>query len=279
MSRVLLTGSTGFVGAQVLKSLLSEGVEVTATLRPGQTPPKGVTPIYTPDLFAERASFWQDACAGHGAVIHVAWYAEPGQYLQSTRNLDCLAGTIQLFQGAMSAGVAHFQGIGTCFEYDLATEALARHTPLAVSAPLKPATAYGAAKAATYLALSRNCGNMAFAWSRLFYLQGAGEDARRLVPYIHEQLAAGALVELTSGVQWRDFLDVAEAGRQIAEVTLRGLTGPINICSGQAITIAELALNIATRFGRPDLIRLGALPDRADDPPYVVGLPSLKARS
>ena len=279
MSRVLLTGSTGFVGAQVLKSLLAEGAEVTATLRPGQTPPKGVTPIYTPDLFAERASFWRDACAGHTSVIHVAWYAEPGKYLQSARNLDCLAGTVQLFQGAISAGVTHFQGIGTCFEYDLATEALARQTPLTVSAPLAPATPYGAAKAATYLALSRNCGSMGFAWSRLFYLQGAGEDPRRLVPYIHAQLAAGALVELTSGIQLRDFLDVAEAGRQIAEVTLHGLTGPLNICSGQAVTVAELALSIATRYGRPDLVRLGARPDRADDPHYVVGLPSLKARS
>lgn len=269
--RVLLTGATGFVGTQVLRALRAAGTEVTATLRPGQQL-DGVTPLFTPDLFAEPAEFWEAATRGHHGVIHLAWYAEPGQYLHSPRNLDCLAGTIRLAQGAMAAGVPHLQGIGTCFEYDLRAVA----APLAPDAPLIPATPYGAAKAAAYLALSRQ--PLPLAWSRLFYLHGEGEDSRRLVPYLHDRLARGEPVELTSGTQVRDFLDVAEAGRQIAEVTLRGLTGPMNICSGVPITIAALAQSIAERHGRPDLIRLGARPDRADDPLYVVGRPSLKAQ-
>lgn len=276
MTRLLLTGATGFVGRQVLRALRAQGVKVTATLRPGQPAPEGVTPLRTPDLFAEPAAFWAAACQDHDAVIHVAWYAEPGRYLHAAHNLDCLAGTIRLAQGAAAAGIAHFQGIGTCFEYDLETEALARHVPLATDAPLRPVTAYGGAKAAAFLALSRQAGPMAFAWSRLFYLHGEGEDPRRLVPYIHAQLAGGLPVELTSGGQWRDFLDVREAGRQIAAVTLNGLTGPINICSGKGVTVAALAQAIARDYGRPDLVRLGARPDRADDPPYVVGAPSLK---
>ena len=270
--KVFLTGARGFVGTQVLRALRAEGAEVTATLRPGQAL-EGVRPLVTPDLFAESAAFWETACKGHDAVIHVAWYAEPGVYLQSPKNLDCLVGTIRLAQGAMAAGVGHLQGVGTCFEYDLR----AGTAPLAVDAPLLPATPYGAAKAAAFLALSRQA--LPFAWSRLFYLHGAGEDPRRLVPYLHAQLQKGAPVELTSGTQVRDFLNVAEAGRQIAEVTLKGLTGPQNICSGQPVTVAALALSIAESYGRRDLIRLGARPDRADDPPHVVGLPSLKALS
>jgi nucleoside-diphosphate-sugar epimerase len=278
MTRILLTGSTGFVGSQVLSALLEEGSEVTVTLRPGQKPPSGVKSIYISDLFAETADFWKAACENHSKVIHVAWYTEPGRYLHSTRNLDCLAGTIRLAQGAMAAGVTHFQGIGTCFEYDLKTEALARRNPLAVDDPLAPATLYGAAKAAAFIALSRNTGHMNFAWSRLFYLHGTGEDSRRLVPYIHAQLSAGKPVELTTGSQWRDFLDVTEAGRQIAAVTLKGMTGAQNICSGHPITVADLAMSIANVYRRKDLVRLGARPDRADDPPFVVGIPSMKAR-
>lgn len=268
--RVLLTGARGFVGTQVLRALIGQGAEVTATLRPGQELP-GVQPLVTPDLFAEDTAFWERAARGQDAVIHVAWYAEPGAYLQSPRNLDCLAGTIRLFKGVRAAGGAHLQGIGTCFEYDLR----GLSAPIPLDAPLVPATPYGAAKAAAFLALSRLPG--AFAWSRLFYLHGEGEDPRRLVPYIHAQLRKGEPVELTSGTQVRDFLDVAKAGWQIAEVTRQGLTGPLNICSGRPITVAALALSIAESYGRPDLIRLGARLDRADDPPYVVGLPSLKA--
>lgn len=268
--RVLLTGATGFVGRQVLKALREAGADITATLRPGQVL-AGVERLETTDLFAESSAFWEKAAHGHEAVIHLAWYAEPGLYLQSPRNLDCLTGTIRLAQGAMAAGVRHFQGIGTCFEYDLR----AATGPIAPDAPLIPAAPYGAAKAAAYLALSRQA--LALAWSRLFYLHGEGEDSRRLVPYLHARLARGEPVELTSGTQVRDFLDVAEAGRQIAEVTLTGRTGPLNICSGVPVTVAALAYEIAGLYGRPDLIRLGARPDRADDPLYVVGRPSLKA--
>jgi dTDP-6-deoxy-L-talose 4-dehydrogenase (NAD+) len=276
MTRVLLTGATGFVGRQVLRHLLSAGAEVTVTLRPGVPAPSGVSVIRSTDIFAEDAAFWQRACAGHDAVTHVAWYAEPGKYLHSPLNLDCLAGTVRLAQGAAAAGVAHLVGVGTCVEYDLTTEAVARHEPLSVTAPLGPLTPYAAAKAAAFTALSKNLPGMGFGWCRLFYLYGEGEDPRRLVPYVRQQLAAGLPVELTSGQQVRDFLDVAEAGRQIARATLDRLTGPLNICSGTPVTVADLAAGIARDYGRPDLLRLGARPDRADDPPFVVGLPSLR---
>jgi dTDP-6-deoxy-L-talose 4-dehydrogenase (NAD+) len=277
MKRVLLTGATGFVGRQILRALVASGAKVTATLRPGQQVPDGTTALVTPDLFAEGRDFWQRSCQGQDAVVHSAWYAEPGAYLHSPKNLHCLAGTLRLAEGAMAAGVGHFQGIGSCFEYDLASPSVSRREPLSPLSPLNPATPYGAAKAAAFIALSRQNGPMQFAWSRLFYLFGEGEDPRRLVPYVESQIAKGEPVELSSGRQIRDFLDVAEAGRQIAAVTAQGLAGPLNICSGQAVTVAALAQAIADRHGRPDLIRLGARPERADDPPFVVGVPSMKA--
>lgn len=282
MKRVLLTGATGFVGRQVLRHLVAGGAQVTVTLRPGAALPEGaVAAVCSADLFAESADFWQSACAGQEAVAHVAWYAEPGKYLTSPQNLTCLAGTLHLAQGAAAAGVRHFTGVGTCFEYDLKTEALARQEALTVDAPLGPATPYGAAKAATWLALSRALPGMGmgFAWCRLFYLFGEGEDPRRLVPYVHAQLCAGLPVELTSGQQGRDFLDVTDAGRQIAEVVLTGREGALNICSGTPVTVAALARRIAEDYGRGDLIRLGARPDRVDDPSYVVGVPSLPVRA
>ena len=133
-----------------------------------------------------------------------------------------------------------------------------------------------AAKAAAYLALATQSGGMKFAWSRLFYLYGEGEDDRRLVPYIHSQLSKGAPVELTSGENWCDFLNVKEAGSQIANVTLNNIIGPLNICSGIPITVAKLAETIALKYNRPDLIKLGSIPNRVGQPRYLVGIPSLK---
>jgi nucleoside-diphosphate-sugar epimerase len=48
------------------------------------------------------------------------------------------------------------------------------------------------------------------------------------------------------------------------------VTGPINIGRGEGHSVAELALTLGRLAGQPALVRLGALPDRLDDPPYLV---------
>ena len=82
-------------------------------------------------------------------------------------------------------------------------------------------------------------------WCRLFYLFGEGEDPRRLVPYVRAKLKAGEPAELSSGTQIRDFLDVREAGRMIVETALGPVQGPVNICSGQPVTVRQIAEAIA----------------------------------
>ena len=270
---VLLTGATGFVGRQVHKALVAEGAAVRVVLRTG-TETRLVAPaesiVTTHDLFAEKAPWWAQACAGIDAVVHAAWYAEPGSYLHSPKNQDCLNGTLELARGAIAAHVRRFVGIGTCFEYDVAAGLLTTRTRL------DPQTPYAAAKASAFRALSEllPARGVSFAWCRLFYLHGEGEDERRLVPYLRRRLSRGEPAELTSGTQVRDFLDVAQAGRMIAGVALGTQHGPVNVCSGVPVTVRELAERISDEYGgRRHLLRFGARPDNAFDPPRVVGVP------
>ncbi len=271
MRRVLLTGATGFVGRQVLLDLLYRGVEVHIVLRPSKTIPDGVAAAYvTDDLFCEDQAFWHAACEGIDSLLHVAWYAEPGKYLTSSQNLACMAGTLRMAECAASAGVKRFVGVGSCFEYDLNAGYLRTSTPLLPNSP------YGAAKAGTYLALSRALPQLglSFAWCRLFYLYGEGEDSRRLIPYLRACMASGTPADLTLGNQVRDYMDVEEAGRRIAEVTLSDAQGAFNISSGVPITVRQIAQQIADEFGRPDLLRFGARPDMPEDPKFVIGEPT-----
>ena len=273
MSLVLLTGSTGFVGRQILKVLQEKGHQVRLIIRDDSQSRianmKGVERIvHTPNLFSQSSSWWEGVCAGVDIVIHCAWYAEPGQYLQSDKNLECLVGSISLAKGAADAGVKKFVGIGTCFEYEMSRR------PLSVCDPLRPLSPYAASKAATYLALSQYFlqRSLGFIWCRLFYLFGEDEDPRRFIPYLHKQLSSGKVAELTSGDQVRDFINVADAAEKIVEAAFSSMTGAINICSGEPISIRQLAEKIADTYNARLLLNFGARPDNLVDPPYVVGV-------
>lgn len=272
-SKVLLTGATGFVGRQVFEALLAHGREIRLVVRAGDQRKVDYTGraesiVTTSDLFSETPAWWERTCKGIDLVIHVAWYAEPGKYLQSECNIDCLAGTLNLAKACVHSGVRRFVGVGTCVEYDLTLGYVSTQTPL------NPNTPYAAAKAATFLALSRYLpsAGVEFAWCRLFYLYGEGEDERRLVPYLRSRLAAGQPAELTTGTQIRDFMDVRQAGQMIADAALSNHQGPINICSGTPITVRKLAEQIADEYGRRDLLHFGGRPDDIGDPPCVFGI-------
>jgi dTDP-6-deoxy-L-talose 4-dehydrogenase (NAD+) len=271
--RVLLTGASGFVGRQILKHLLNQDFEVDLVIRNEsnielEDIAKCASVVFTNDLFAENEGWWVKTFENIDTVIHAAWFTKPGEYLESPKNYECMQGTLKMARGSIDAGVRRFIGIGTCFEYDLNYELLTFDTPL------KPATPYARAKVSTFKGLTElfSAGGVEFAWCRLFYLYGEGENSKRLVPYIRSMLEMDAEVELSDGNQIRDYLDVQEAGRLIVGVARSASQGPINICSGIPITVRELAEGIAVKSGKQELLRFGARPNLKSDPPRIVGV-------
>jgi nucleoside-diphosphate-sugar epimerase len=270
---VTLTGATGFVGRQILGNLLERGCSVRVLVRdPSRlhdVPARGALEVVqTPDLFAEVSDRLEELLEGSETLVHAAWHAEPGEYATSPLNLACLTGTLNLASAFAAVGGKRFVGVGTCAEYDPSAGLMTTDTPLA------PNTLYAACKASAFQVLRSFLGtkDMSFAWCRIFYLYGEGEDERRLVPYIRRQLGAGQDVLLSHGDQVRDFLDVKDAARMIADVALGQQQGAVNICSGEAVTVRQLAERIADEYGRRELLRFGARPENIFDPPRVVGV-------
>jgi len=273
LGTVLLTGANGFVGRQIFRAFQARGVPLRLVLRPNRKEMfanlSGIESIHlSDDMFAESRQWWCDVTRDIDMIVHSAWYTEPGKYLISPLNVQCLQGTLTLAQAAAATGVRRFMGIGTCLEYDLSDGYLS------VETRLDPRTPYAAAKAASFLMLSNyfRQEGVSFAWGRLFFLYGEGEDPRRLVPYIRSQLAQNKPAALTSGEQVRDYMDVQDAAEMIVNAALTDISGPLNISSGKGRTVRELAEEIAAEFGRPDLLHFGAKKDRANDPPCIVGI-------
>lgn len=279
MSRVILvTGGSGFVGRQILKALSGQNVRLRLVAREPTRLAftsnwKNIERIIpTPDLFAEPTAWWQETCTGVDTLIHAAWYAEPGLYLHSPLNLDCLIGTLQMAKGAVASKIRRFVGLGTCLEY------AASDLPHAWNAPLLPQSPYAGAKAAAYSALAQCLPSQGveFCWCRLFHLYGEGEASRRLVPYLRTRLASGEVALLSQGTQTLDFMDVTQAGKMVADIALSDVQGATNVSTGSPITLKQMAERIADEYGRRDLLRFGAHPDNPASPPYLVGIPGQK---
>ncbi len=277
MIRILITGANGFVGRQIIRSLDSSGVDLIPVMRDGNLHElsglSNVRKIITSkDLFSEEEVWWEEQCQDIDVVIHAAWYVEAGKYQDSTKNIDCLIGSLRLAKGAAKAGVSRFLGLGTCAEYDTT------QGKLTIETPLKPLTTYATTKASLFTILSEWLPRQSvnFAWIRLFYLYGEGEDSSRLVPYVRSQISQGKFVDLTSGEQVRDFMDVIEVGKKIAKISLSNQNGPINLCSGVPITVRQLVEKIADEYGRKDLLRFGVRADNPFDPPCVIGVPNVQ---
>ena len=275
MTKILVTGAGGFVGRQICDALKQSGQDVIALLRTGDDQAKAIPSRTTDDLFSETDANLQKLLDDVHTVVHSAWYAEPGKYETSLKNLDCLAGTVRLAKAATEVGVQRFVGLGTCVEYDFQWAEQQNAFPLEPDAKLGPTSVYGSAKVAAYYALSRAFieAGISFVWCRLFFLFGAGEDDRRLLPYVLNRVSEDKTVDLTEGHQVRDFLDVSEAGRMIADVATGDGIGPFNICSGRATTVRDFILSQVPEEADRELLRFGARDMRPGEPPCIVGLP------
>ena len=44
-------------------------------------------------FFLKNLEWWEKNLTGINTIIHTAWYAEPGLYLNSKKNNECFLGT------------------------------------------------------------------------------------------------------------------------------------------------------------------------------------------
>lgn len=253
MSRVLVTGATGFIGRHVVEPLREAGHDVRAV---GSGDADLLDPRATERLVEEARA---------DVLVHLAWYAEPGAFWTSDENLRWVGASLGLLHAFAAAGGRRAVVAGTCAEYDWSHALLSeRETPLA------PSTLYGECKHALHR-IAERWGGLSLAWGRVFFLYGPGEHPARLVSSVAGALARGEPAPCSSGEQVRDFLHVADVGRAFAALAGSEVEGPVNVASGEGVSVRDVVTTLGELAGRPELIQLGALPQRSGEPPELVG--------
>jgi nucleoside-diphosphate-sugar epimerase len=257
VTRVLVTGATGYIGRHAVAALERRGHEVVAV-------GSKQADLLAPDG-AERAVALADA----DTLLHLAWYAEHGRFWTAPENLDWVGASLRLLRAFAAAGGRRAVIAGSCAEYGW--ERLDGPCVEGVT-PLAPATLYGAAKHATHVAAAAYAAQegLSLAWGRVFFSFGPGEAPGRLVAAVARGLLAGEEVPVSEGSQVRDFIAVEELGAAFAALVSSEVEGAVNVASGRGVPVREIVAMVAREAGREDLVRPGALPTRPDDPPLLV---------
>jgi dTDP-6-deoxy-L-talose 4-dehydrogenase (NAD+) len=234
--KVAVTGARGFIGRHVLRELEQRGVEVIATERPGVARDRPVTAnvrwvaldIATPpeDSFA--------VLQRPDVLLHLAWDGLPN-YRSLAHLQNELPRQYSFLSNVISHGLPALVAVGTCLEYGQQSGGLA------ASQETRPTTAYGSAKDSLRKQLQslRSVHPYKLAWARLFYMYGDDQPATSLFPLLKAAVAAGQKqFPMSGGEQLRDYLPVREVARRLADLAVNpGDPGPINVCSGQPVSV------------------------------------------
>jgi nucleoside-diphosphate-sugar epimerase len=239
--KVLLTGSTGFVGRHVVNYLLQKNVTLitTSTSNPDlKTYPelKKIKHVKC-DLAVSKRNFF-DFFEKPDILIHLAWKGLPN-YDKPFHFEKNLFNDFAFIKNMVENGLKRVVVSGTCFEYGKKEGCLSEETET------MPKTSYAFAKDSLRKMLeqlSREC-SFSLLWIRLFYMYGTGQNPKSLLPMLESAIKRGDReFNLAPASIARDYLPIEKVAKNIAELSLkRSITGIINNCSGKPTTIGELA--------------------------------------
>lgn len=240
MSRAIVTGAGGFIGANLVRRLMADGDDVVAFVRPGADEWR-LADIDVAQIEVDLRD--GDAVAravGSVAPTRVFHLAAHGAYSwqRDAREMIAVnvAGTSALLDALAGRGDAVVVHAGTSSEYGF------KDSPPAEDALLEPNSRYAVTKAAaTHLCA---LAHVPTATLRLYSAYGPWEDRRRLVPQLVEHAMSGSLPPLVSDAIARDFVfvdDVCEAFVLAASRLEAGAdVGVLNVGAGRQVPLREL---------------------------------------
>jgi len=253
--KILLTGSTGFIGNAFLRLAISKGYKVGALILPGLKIPEDLENNPKVHWFIgslnkvdwkEIEKFNPDVC------LHTAWITTPGVYLHSPENYAFAKESLEFIRNAARCGVKNVIVTGTCVEYKQSEKPLNED-----NSPIEPQTIYSKCKHQLHLDLIASAKEIGFnlVWTRIFYPYGIGEHPDRLCSFIIRKLLKNENVELKTPDSAKDYIYITDIAEALLIIIEKKFSGTINIGSGQSVTVREIAELIGTILDKKHLIK------------------------
>ena len=265
---VLVTGAGGYIGRHVVLALLERGVHVKALdLRLDGVDPRAER--VAADLFSADPEIY-DRLGRPDVVLHMAW--RDGFKHNSPAHLDDLPAHFHLIENLLAGGLKHLAVMGTMHEVGY------WEGPIDETSPCRPASLYGISKNALRetAALLAGQHDALLQWIRAYYIVGDDKFGNSIFSKLLAAAEEGRTTfPFTTGKNRYDFISVDELARQIAAIVDQTeVTGVINACTGEPVSLAERVEAYIRDNGLDITLEYGVFPDRPYDSPGVWGDPT-----
>jgi UDP-glucose 4-epimerase len=262
--KILITGSSGFIGANLLNTLKSENFDIAVIDRSNNPNLKNVTK-YVGDIcdysFVEKAVLDFQP----GKVFHLAGYknrASNVEELSLSLRVN-LMGTLNLYQALTKvSALESIIALGTTDEYGI-------HNSFRESSIENPISPYGFSKlCGTQLAqFFYRSFNLPVIILRPTIAYGPHQANDMFIPSLINTLIVNKDFKMTEGNQLRDFIyisDLVEAMLVISEN--QNCNGEIfNVGYGESLMLKDVASTIASDLNKEHLLKLGSIPYRQNE--------------
>jgi dTDP-6-deoxy-L-talose 4-dehydrogenase (NAD+) len=271
--KILVTGATGFIGTNLIPLLLDQGYQVVASSRDPVKARKQAwfkqvqyQPWTIENIHPDRNLF--EYFNKPDYLIHLAWDGLPNYGALLHTESNSMANYF-FCKNLLEHGLNDLTVAGTCMEYGKANGELTEDMPA------HPENAYAIGKVNLYnnlLALQKHK-PFHLKWLRLFYMFGEGQHPNSLYSQLIQAIIEGKEVfDMSKGDQIRDFLPISDMAGFIVSASLqKEVTGIINICSNQPISVKAFAEKIIRENKSSILLNTGAFPYSAHEAMYFWG--------
>ena len=262
MSKLLVTGATGFIGQYVVRDLVARGHAVVASSAHAARAAKAdwfSRVRYVPfDLAAFDPATDYFAFFGRpDRMIHLAWEGLPN-YKNDFHVEENYPRHAALLENMVRGGLKDLTVVGTCLEYGMQEGALDE------AMPASPGNPYAIAKDRLRRRLEELATQYPYLlrWVRLFYIYGEGQNPKSLFSQLDEALKKGEQVfNMSGGRQVRDFLPIEKVADHLIRIATQDrVTGIINCCSGRPVSVLEFVEEFLRRNGKRISLNLGYYP-------------------
>jgi nucleoside-diphosphate-sugar epimerase len=247
LKRALVTGGTGFVGANLVRRLLRDGHDVTLLLRERHNPwriaaVREALRLHVVELADAERLEAVVAAIRPDWVFHLATHgAYPAQTDLDEMIRTNIMGTINLVRACLKTGFEAFVNTGSSSEYGF------KDQPTTEAESLEPNSHYAVTKASATLfcRYTAQRHQVHLPTLRLYSAYGPYEEPTRLMPTLVAQGVQGRLPPLVDPDIARDFVyveDVCEAYLLAATVPGQAPGAIYNLGGGSPTTLRDVVL-------------------------------------